>query len=161
MRYDADLVNYDKSVDLAVLNIRSRQSFPYLTFENSFNKRVGDFVIAVGNPLGQHSTVTHGIISAFRLEEDLNAEKPAVGRFLQTDALINGGNSGGPLCTLDGSVVGVTTFGIDNSLNPVGIPNVDILVSSGIAYAIPSEIAKPVVERLAKCKLKNGECIVT
>ena len=135
--YDAELVGADPASDLAVLKIKSDREFPFVRFGNSNQARVGDWVIAIGNPFGLGGTVTSGIISSVLR----TAGGGAYDRYLQTDASINRGNSGGPLFDMQGNVIGVNNA----IISPTG-------GSVGIGFAIPADIAAPIVE-----KLKNGE----
>ncbi len=136
--YEAELIGRDEQSDLAVLKISRSQPFPFVKFGDSRQSRVGDWVIAIGNPFGLGGTVTSGIISAVYRNTGSGA---AYDRYLQTDAAINRGNSGGPMFDLNGNVIG-----INNAIfSPTG-------GSVGIGFAIPSEIAVPIVETL-----KTGE----
>ena len=138
--YPARLVGRDSASDLAVLKIESKKPFPFVKFGDSRNARVGDWVIAIGNPFGLGGTVTSGIISAVYRNTGSGS---AYDRYLQTDASINRGNSGGPMFDMNGQVIG-----INNAIfSPTG-------GSVGIGFAIPAEIAAPIVE-----KLKNGQAI--
>lgn len=132
--YEADLVGADAASDLAVLKIRSNKTFPFVKFGDSSAARVGDWVVAIGNPFGLGGTVTSGIISAVYRN---TGQGGAYDRYLQTDASINRGNSGGPLFDMRGNVIG-----INNAIfSPSG-------GSVGIGFAIPAEIAAPIVEKL-------------
>jgi serine protease Do len=132
--YEADLVGADAASDLAVLKIRANRTFPFVRFGDSSAARVGDWVVAIGNPFGLGGTVTSGIISAVYRN---TGQGGAYDRFLQTDASINRGNSGGPLFDMRGNVIG-----INNAIfSPSG-------GSVGIGFAIPAEIAAPIVEKL-------------
>ena len=131
--YDADLVGADAQSDLAVLKISGAKPFPFVKFGDSAKTRVGDWVIAIGNPFGLGGTVTSGIVSA----QLRNTGGGAYDRFIQTDASINRGNSGGPLFDMHGNVIG-----INNAIfSPSG-------GSVGIGFAIPADIAAPIVEKL-------------
>lgn len=132
--YEADLVGADAASDLAVLKIRANRTFPFVRFGDSSEARVGDWVVAIGNPFGLGGTVTSGIISAVYRN---TGQGGAYDRYLQTDASINRGNSGGPLFDMRGNVIG-----INNAIfSPSG-------GSVGIGFAIPAEIAAPIVEKL-------------
>lgn len=132
--YEADLVGADAASDLAVLKIRANRTFPFVRFGDSSAARVGDWVVAIGNPFGLGGTVTSGIISAVYRN---TGQGGPYDRFLQTDASINRGNSGGPLFDMRGNVIG-----INNAIfSPSG-------GSVGIGFAIPAEIAAPIVEKL-------------
>ena len=103
--YNAKLIGTDPVSDIAVLQIQSKEKFKPVPLADSSKARVGDWVLAIGNPFGLGGTVTAGIISA--INRDIN-----IGRydnFIQTDASINQGNSGGPLFNMDGEVVGINT----------------------------------------------------
>ncbi|MES2494009.1 MAG: Do family serine endopeptidase [Pseudomonadota bacterium] len=138
--YPANLVGRDAASDLAVLKITAARPLPFVRFGDSRTARVGDWVIAIGNPFGLGGTVTSGIISAVYRATGSGS---AYDRYLQTDAAINRGNSGGPMFDMKGQVIG-----INNAIfSPTG-------GSVGIGFAIPAEIAAPIVE-----KLKNGQTI--
>jgi serine protease Do len=130
--FEARVIGRDPLADLAVLKINAT-GLPYVRFGNSQSVRVGDWVVAIGNPFGLGGTVTAGIVSA--LHRNIGASQYE--RYIQTDASINQGNSGGPLFDLDGNVVGVNTA----IFSPTG-GNV------GLGFAIPAEIAAPVIEQL-------------
>jgi len=132
--YEAELVGADPASDLAVLKIQSGGSFPFVKFGDSSEARVGDWVVAIGNPFGLGGTVTSGIVSAVYRN---TGQGGAYDRYLQTDASINRGNSGGPLFDMSGNVIG-----INNAIfSPSG-------GSVGIGFAIPAEIAAPIVDQL-------------
>ncbi len=139
--YEARIVGRDPLSDLAVLKINAT-NLPYVRFGDSTRVRVGDWVVAIGNPFGLGGTVTAGIVSA--LHRNIGAGQ--YDRYIQTDASINQGNSGGPLFDLDGNVVGINTI----ILSPGG-GNV------GLGFAIPAEVARPVVEQLrATGRVRRG-----
>ena len=129
--FKAKLIGRDQLADLAVLKIDAKD-LPYVRFGDSAKARVGDWVIAIGEPLGLAGTVTAGIISA--VHRNIGGQ---FDRYIQTDASINQGNSGGPLFDLDGNVVGINTA----IYSPTG-GNV------GLGFAIPAETARPVIEQL-------------
>jgi serine protease Do len=131
--YTAKLVGRDAKTDLALLKIDAGRSLPYVSFGDSGKERVGDWVIAVGNPYGLGGTVTAGIVSA----KGRNINEGAYDNFLQIDAPINPGNSGGPLFDQSGHVVGVDTA----IYSPSG-------GSVGIGFAIPSNLVSNVVAQL-------------
>ena len=132
--YEAELIGADAQSDLAVLKINSDNTFPFVRFGDSAQTRVGEWVVAIGNPFGLGGTVTSGIVSAVYRN---TGQGGAYDRFIQTDASINRGNSGGPLFDMRGNVIG-----INNAIfSPSG-------GSVGIGFAIPSEIAEPIVEQL-------------
>lgn len=138
--FPAKLAGRDTASDLAVLKIDTGKALPFVKFGDSRSARVGDWVIAIGNPFGLGGTVTSGIISAVYRATGSGS---AYDRYLQTDASINRGNSGGPMFDMNGNVIG-----INNAIfSPTG-------GSVGIGFAIPAEIAAPIVE-----KLKSGKAI--
>ena len=129
----ATLVGRDAAADLAVLKIDAGHKLPFVTFGNSGKLRVGDWVLAIGNPFGLPGSTSAGIVSA--LNRDIN--EGAYDDFIQTDAAINRGNSGGPLFNLQGQVIGVNSA----IYSPSG-------GSIGIGFAIPSAMAMPVAYEL-------------
>lgn len=131
--YRATVVGTDPQSDLAVLKIEGNEDFPFVNFGDSSQARVGDWVIAIGNPFGLGGTVTSGIISSVLRTSGFGAYD----RYIQTDASINIGNSGGPLFDMQGNVIGINS----NILSPSG-GNV------GIGFAIPAETAAPIVRML-------------
>ena len=132
--YNAKIIGADPYADVAVLKIDSKDIFKPVKFGNSDKARVGDWVIAIGNPFGLGGTVTSGIISA--RNRDINLTR--YDDFIQTDASINQGNSGGPLFNLNGDVIGVNTAIIGQG------------GSVGIGFAIPANAASDVVDQLIK-----------
>ncbi len=131
---DAKVVGYDTKTDLAVLKVDIKDTKLHaVEWGNSQNIRVGDWILAVGNPFGLGGTVTAGIISA--RQRDINAGP--YDDFIQTDASINRGNSGGPMFNMDGQVIGINTA----IFSPTG-------GSVGIGFAIPSQLAQPVIQQL-------------
>ncbi len=134
-RYEATVIGHDPKTDVAVLKIEADKPLPSVSWGNSDDSRVGDWVIAIGNPFGLGGTVTAGIISA--RQRDINAGP--YDDFLQTDASINKGNSGGPMFNLAGEVIGINTA----IFSPSG-------GSIGIGFAVPSSLARPVVDQLQK-----------
>lgn len=135
--FPAEFVGRDAATDLAVLRIQSSEPFPYVEWGNSDAARVGDWVIAIGNPFGLGGSLTAGVISARGREIGGRYDD-----YIQTDVAINRGNSGGPLFNLDGEVVAVNTA----IYSPTG-------ASVGISFSIPSNLARHVVDQL----LEYGE----
>ncbi len=133
--YTAKLIGRDPATDLAVLKIEGT-NLPFVRLGDSNQSRVGDWVIAIGNPYGLGGSVTAGIISAL---SRATGQGGPLDRFIQTDASINRGNSGGPLFDLSGNVIGINS----QILSPTG-GNV------GIGFAIPSTEAKPIIDTLMK-----------
>lgn len=133
--YTAEIVGRDPQSDIALLKIKAT-SLPFVAMADSTKSRVGDWVIAIGNPLGLSSSVTAGIISA--LQRNIGAGG-AYDRFIQTDTAINPGNSGGPLFNLRGEVIGIN----NRLISPIG-------ANIGVGFAIPAEEAAPVIESLKK-----------
>ena len=130
--YKAKVLGADPLSDIAVLKIESNDNFTPVKFGNSDKARIGDWVIAIGNPLGLSGTVTSGIISARNRDIGLSRYED----YIQTDASINQGNSGGPLFNMDGEVIGINTaiFGKSGNI--------------GIGFSIPSNSAKKVIDQL-------------
>jgi len=131
-RLKAKLVGRDTKTDIALLKVESPKDLPYVSFGDSDGMRVGDWVMAMGNPLGQGFSVSAGIVSARGRELSGSYDD-----FLQTDAAINKGNSGGPLFNMDGQVVGVNTA----ILSPTG-------GSIGIGFSMASNVVTKVVDQL-------------
>ncbi|MEM0976777.1 MAG: Do family serine endopeptidase [Pseudomonadota bacterium] len=129
----AELIGTDPTVDIALLKVQSETPLPFVEFGNSDLARVGDWVMAVGNPLGQGFSVTTGIISARNREL-----QGAYDDYIQTDAAINQGNSGGPLFNMEGDVIGVNTAII--STNGGG--------SIGLGFSMSSNVVTAVVDQL-------------
>ena len=137
--YDAEVVGTDKETDLALLKIKAKVSLPYLSFGDSDSLKVGQWVMAIGNPFGLDHTVTAGIVSA----KGRTIGAGPYDNFIQTDASINPGNSGGPLINLDGQVIGINTAIIASG--------------QGIGFAIPSRLARQVIDQLKEYKtVKRG-----
>ena len=132
--YKAKIIGADPLSDIAVLQINSKDKFTPVKFGNSDKARIGDWVIAIGNPFGLGGTVTSGIISARNRSIGLSRYED----YIQTDASINSGNSGGPLFNMDGDVIGINTA----ILGKGG--------SIGIGFSIPSNSAKKVIDQLIK-----------
>jgi serine protease Do len=133
--YPARIVGRDETSDLALLKINA-SGLPFVNFGDSTHARVGDWVLAIGNPFGLGGTVTAGIVSA------LHRNLPGGGvydRYIQTDASINMGNSGGPMFDLNGNVIGINTA----LYSPTG-------GNIGIGFAIPAEQVRPVIDALRR-----------
>ncbi|MBY0355969.1 MAG: DegQ family serine endoprotease [Rickettsiales bacterium] len=132
-KLEAELVGRDPKTDIALLKVTSDKALPFVTFGDSDQARVGDWVLAIGNPFGLGGTVTAGIISA----RARNINAGPFDDFLQTDAAINRGNSGGPMFNMNGEVIGISTA----IFSPTG-------GNIGIGFATPSALAKPVLDQL-------------
>lgn len=138
--YKAELLGFDYQLDLAVLKINAREKFPVAQLGDSDKTRVGEFVVAIGNPYGKDfdHTVTVGVLSAkgrkIQIPDTTRGELREYTNLMQTDAAINPGNSGGPLLNLQGEVIGINT-----AVRADG---------QGIGFAIPINVAKEVVEDL-------------
>lgn len=134
-RLKAEIVGRDPKTDLAVLRVKPKKDLPAVPWGDSDTARVGDWVVAIGNPFGLGGTVTAGIVSA--RGRDINSGP--YDDFIQTDASINRGNSGGPLFNMDGEVVGINTA----IFSPTG-------GSIGIGFAIPAATARGIVSQLTR-----------
>ncbi|HVZ99950.1 MAG TPA: Do family serine endopeptidase [Caulobacterales bacterium] len=134
----ATVVGRDPATDIAVLRVHARGALPYVNFGDSDGARVGDIVLAIGNPFGLGGSLSVGVVSA----RNRNIDAGRYDDFIQTDAAINRGNSGGPLFDIDGEVIGVNTA----IVSPTG-------GSVGVGFATPTSIVKPVVDQL----LRYGE----
>src|SRR5690606_13267148 len=130
---DATIVGRDTETDLAILKVKSLKKLKAVSWGDSDVMRVGDWILAVGNPFGLGGTVTTGIISA--RQRNINAGR--YDDFIQTDAPINRGNSGGPMFNMRGEVIGINTA----IFSPTG-------GSVGIGFAIPSNLAKSTINQL-------------
>lgn len=131
--YPAKLIGADPKTDLALLKVEAKKELPHVSFGDSDKMRIGDWVMAVGNPFGLGGTVTAGIVSA----RGRDIHEGPYDDFLQIDAAINQGNSGGPAFSTSGEVIGVNTA----IYSPSG-------GSVGIGFAIPSNLAKPIIAQL-------------
>lgn len=140
--FEAKLVGADPKTDLAVIRIKPPADIPYLSFGNSDKVRVGEWVIAIGNPRGLEQTVTAGIISAKHRTGILDPS--SYQDYIQTDAAINPGNSGGPLLNIAGEVIGINAAIVSESGS-----------FEGIGFAIPSNMAMNIAEAL----IKNGRVV--
>jgi serine protease Do len=132
-KHPAKVIGRDSKTDLALLKIETKDPLPYVSWGDSNQSHVGDWVLAVGNPFGLGGTVSSGIISA----RGRDIHSGPYDDFLQIDASINRGNSGGPTFNLEGQVIGINTA--------IYSPNGG---SVGIGFAIPSSLAKPVIDQL-------------
>ncbi len=140
--YKAELVGTDPKTDLAVIQIKTGEKLPHVTFGDSDKIQVGDWVVAIGHPRGLDQTVTQGIISAKHRRGIL--DPTSYQDYLQTDAAINPGNSGGPLLTLQGKVIGVNSAIVSQSGG-----------FEGIGFAIPSNMAV----HIARALIKDGKVV--
>jgi serine protease Do len=140
--YEAKVLGADPTSDIAVIKINTKDNLKAVTFADSDKARVGDWVVAIGNPFGLGGTVTAGIISARNRDISLGKYDD----FIQTDASINQGNSGGPLFNIKGEVVGINSAILSNSGGSVGI-----------GFAIPANFAKNVVKQITEFgEIKRG-----
>lgn len=128
--FKASLIGSDEETDLALLKVDGQSDLPYLDFGDSDNLKVGEWLLAIGNPFGLDHTVTAGILSA----KGRNIRSGPFDNFLQTDASINPGNSGGPLLNMNGQVVGINTAIIASG--------------QGIGFAIPSNMAAKIIDQI-------------
>ena len=131
--YTANLIGADEVADIAVLKIDSKETFPYIRFANSDQTKIGELVLAVGNPYNLTSTVTAGIISA--KSRDLNDYDSKNQSFIQTDAAVNSGNSGGALVNTSGDLIGINTAITSGTGGFVGY-----------SFAVPSNVARKIFE---------------
>ena len=134
--YKAKVIGTDPRTDLALLKVEAK-GLPFAVLGDSGQLKVGEWVLAIGNPYGLEHTVTSGIVSAKGRQLGLGGNVPEYQDFIQTDAAINRGNSGGPLVNMKGEVVGITS----NIFSPSG-------GSIGLGFAIPSNMARKVVTQL-------------
>ncbi len=137
-KFDATIIGTDEETDLALLKIESDEELPFAVFGDSFKARIGDWVIVIGNPYGLGGSVSVGIVSAN------NRSVNRLENFIQTDAAINKGNSGGPMFNINGEVIGVNSA----LFSPSG-------GSVGIGFANPSSLAFEIISQL----MENGEVI--
>ena len=146
--YDAKKIGEDPHTDLALLELKEFDNLTALEFADSDTLQVGDFTVAVGNPFGLGQTVTSGIVSALG-RSGLNIEN--IENFIQTDAAINSGNSGGALVDLDGKLIGINTA----ILGPNG-------GNIGIGFAIPSNMVKTIVDQIKNYgEVRRGQLGIT
>lgn len=142
--FKAEVLGYDLQTDLAVLKINSDKALPYVGFGDSSKARVGDSVIAIGNPFGLGSSVSKGIISARSRDISIGT----MSAFIQTDAAINKGNSGGPLFDFNGEVIGINTAIYSPSESGGNV---------GVGFSIPSNFAISIIDILKSGKkIKHG-----
>ena len=140
--YDAELVGTDPNTDIALLKIEADEPLKYTTFGDSNSVRIGEWVLAVGNPFNLNSTVTAGIISA--KSRDLSGRNTQ--SFIQTDAAVNPGNSGGALVNINGDLIGINTAISSQTGSYIGY-----------SFAVPSNIARKVVENIMEFgNVQNG-----
>lgn len=142
--YNAELIGTDEETDIALLKIDADGDLPYTTFADSDNAKIGEWVLAVGNPFNLNSTVTAGIISA--KSRDLDKTGSRRQSFIQTDAAVNPGNSGGALVNTNGDLIGINTAITSQTGSYVGY-----------SFAVPSNIARKVVEDILEYgDVQNG-----
>lgn len=140
--YKAKLIGTDKQMDIALLKIEAKEKLPHLIFGDSDQIKLGEWVLAVGNPYNLTSTVTAGIISA----KARSLSKTGIQSFIQTDAVVNPGNSGGALVNASGELIGINTLISSNTGSYVGY-----------SFAVPSNIVKKIVEDLLEYgNVQNG-----
>ena len=132
--YQAEVVGIDESTDIALLKI-NKDNLPYLPFGNSDNLQVGEWVLAVGNPFNLTSTVTAGIVSAKARDINISNNNSRIESFIQTDAAVNPGNSGGALVNVRGELIGINTAISSQTGSYIGY-----------SFAVPSNISKKVIE---------------
>ncbi|KJD34589.1 serine protease [Tamlana nanhaiensis] len=142
--YEAEIVGTDPKTDIALLKIESDEDLPYVTFADSDTAKIGEWVLAVGNPFNLTSTVTAGIISA--KARNLDQTGTFLQSFIQTDAAVNPGNSGGALVNTNGELVGINTAISSQTGSYVGY-----------SFAVPSNIARRVIEDIMEYgNVQNG-----
>lgn len=136
--YTADIIGTDPATDLALIKINA-SDLPFVEFANSDDVKVGEWVLAVGNPFNLNSTVTAGIVSAKTRRIDIIHKDLAIESFIQTDAAVNPGNSGGALVNIQGELIGINSAIASNTGS-----------YTGYSFAIPSNLVKKVVNDLAE-----------
>ncbi|TWO30900.1 PDZ domain-containing protein [Seonamhaeicola sediminis] len=142
--YEAELVGADAKTDIALLKIEADDDLPFVTFGDSDNAKIGEWVLAVGNPFNLTSTVTAGIISA--KSRDISGKPGQTQSFIQTDAAVNPGNSGGALVNTNGELIGINTAITSQTGSYIGY-----------SFAVPSNIARKVVEDIMEYgNVQNG-----
>lgn len=140
--YKAEIIGTDPKTDIALLKIDSDEELPYVTFGDSDNAKIGEWVLAVGNPFNLTSTVTAGIISAKSRDLTGNSSQS----FIQTDAAVNPGNSGGALVNTNGELIGINTAITSQTGSYIGY-----------SFAVPSNIARKVIEDIMEFgNVQNG-----
>lgn len=140
--FPAKLIGTDSKMDIALLKIDADEKFPYAVFADSDNIKVGEWVLAIGNPYNLNSTVTAGIVSA----KARNLATSGIQSFIQTDAAVNPGNSGGALVNTNGDLIGINTMISSNTGSYVGY-----------SFAVPSNITRKIVEDLMEFgKVQKG-----
>jgi Do/DeqQ family serine protease len=140
--YNAELIGTDESTDIALLKIASKEDLPFMAFGDSDNAQIGEWVLAVGNPFNLNSTVTAGIISA--KSRDLSGQNTQ--SFIQTDAAVNPGNSGGALVNINGDLIGINTAISSRTGSYIGY-----------SFAVPSNIARKIVNDIMEYgNVQNG-----
>jgi serine protease Do len=151
-QYDAKVIGTDSETDLAVIKIEAKKTLPFAKMGNSDAVRVGDWAIAIGSPLGFEETMTAGIISAKGREiPGLGGRPRQFQRFLQTDAAINRGNSGGPLLNIKGEIIGINTAIISSGGG-----------FEGLGFAMPSNVVVNVYNQIIKTgKVTRGSIGIT
>lgn len=137
-KYEVEVIGTDSNADIAILKIKGDYTFPYVRFADSDNTRIGEWVLAVGNPYNLNSTVTAGIISA--KSRDFSDYDNKNQSFIQTDAAVNSGNSGGALVNLDGDLIGINTAITSNGMGTF----------IGYSFAVPSNIARKIFEDIVE-----------
>ena len=142
--FEAKIVGNDARLDLALLEFTTREDVPIAALGDSDSLYVGDWVIAIGNPYGFESTVTAGIVSALGRRPDPNAQFSSFTDYIQTDAAINSGNSGGALVNLNGEIIGINTWIASQSGGSIGL-----------GFAIPVNTAKRAIDDF----LKHGKIV--
>lgn len=137
--FEARIVATDPATDLALLKVESKRALPYLEFGNSDSLRVGEWVLAIGNPFNLETTVTAGIVSATARNINTQSGKVSIESLIQVDAAVNSGNSGGPLIDLDGRLIGINTA----IASPTG-------AFAGYAFSIPESLVTKFVDDVKK-----------
>lgn len=137
--FEARIVATDPATDLALLKVEPKRPLPYLQFGNSDSLRVGEWVLAIGNPFNLETTVTAGIVSATARNINTQSGKVSIESLIQVDAAVNSGNSGGPLIDLDGRLVGINTA----IASPTG-------AFAGYAFSIPESLVTKFVDDVKK-----------